>query len=682
MGNSDPDQGPLPRSQTLFARTVVERCNGGAVRYRTHGMKQEKRIVWKLNSVIIAMVSTLIIGIAWSAHVEDRRFLEEMAALNLGLHSDSITQGIEDLMMSRNRSGLAEYVQTLSADSEVYSEIQIISHRGREVVASRAGAAGSTYEEGDERCATCHGLEDPKGGGIDSHFEFVDDEEHGEQLSILTPILNDASCSTADCHAHAEDIEILGFLRADYSLESADPSAGTRTMRRILGALFAILLSSLVLNFLLHRLLERPVLHLITGTRRIAQGDLDFEFGETRRDEFGVLGRSFNHMTARIRAHQSELREAMEYVEGVIESSADIIITVTPGHLIQTFNRGAEEALGYGRAEILGQRIEKLFADPKDRERALDQLDHTDNVRNFPTDFRTKSGELRHVLLTLSRLRDQEGKPIGTIGISKDITEERRLLRQVIQSKKLAAIGGAVTGIQHAVKNMLNALKGGSYLVRSGILKDNRQRLEEGWAMVEEGIERMSALSLSLLNYAKDWKPEYDDVDLTYMATKVYEVIRQSAADQGIEVALETSGPSPVRCDRKLVHMALMDIMSNAIDACLWKEYGDEETPRIVLSVHPGEGGNSYHVEVRDNGCGMTKEIRAQLFAPFFSTKKQSGTGLGLALTARVIDIHGGTIDVDSEPGKGTTFRIVIPTKGPGNGQELADGQEGSSDRR
>jgi len=642
-------------------------------------MKQETRIVWKLNGVIIAMVSVVIIAIAWSGHVEDVQYRRELTRLNLGFHSDSILQGMEDLMQSHDVDGMEAHLRAFEPDSELYGRLRILSHRPGEVVASRLDDRGTILPIEDAACTICHELENPARAGVDTldGYENGDDDS---RLSMLTPILCETSCQTTDCHAQNDLGEILGLLDAQYSLAIADPLHGGRELRRFLGAAFAIILSGLVLGFLLHRLLNRPIATLIHGTRRGADGDLDFRFEMNRKDEIGGLADSFDAMTEKLKTHQNELRNAMEYLEGMIESSADIIITVTPRHLIQTFNRGAEEALGYTRAEIQGQRIEVLFANPKDREYALDQLSHTDNVRNFRTDMRTKDGELRNVLLTLSRLRDHEGKPIGTFGISKDITEERRLIRQVIQSKKLAAIGEAVTGIQHAIKNMLNALKGGSYLVRKGIEKDNKQRLEEGWGMVEEGIERMTSLSLSLLNYAKEWKPEYDEVDLSYMVPKVHEVVVQSAADKGVEVTFRVpKGPSLVQCDRKLVHMAVMDIISNAIDACVWKDYEPGETPRIAMSVHSSKSGNLYNIEIRDNGCGMTKEILKNIFTPFFSTKKQWGTGLGLALTSRVIDIHGGTIDVESEPGKGTMFRIVLPTSDPKHAKESADGQEGSS---
>jgi signal transduction histidine kinase len=273
-------------------------------------------------------------------------------------------------------------------------------------------------------------------------------------------------------------------------------------------------------------------------------------------------------------------------------------------------------------------------------------------------------------LLTLSRLLDSQGKPIGSIGISKDISQEKKLQRELIQSQKFAAIGQAVTRIQHAIKNMLNSLKGGAYLVRVGMAKDNRERVEDGWVMVEEGIERISSLSYNMLNFAREWKPSLQRVDLSDLVVKICESNRQSAAERGVTLGHDMPHqPPPVLCDPKLIHMAATDLVVNAIDACLGKDYGDHERPEVVVSSGASEREDCVVIEVRDNGCGMTEEVRRHIFTPFFSTKETLGTGLGLAVTSKIIRVHGGDISVESEPDRGTVFRIIIPKDGPPDSQ-------------
>lgn len=236
---------------------------------------------------------------------------------------------------------------------------------------------------------------------------------------------------------------------------------------------------------------------------------------------------------------------------------------------------------------------------------------------------------------------------------------------ELVQTQEFVAIGQAVTGIQHAIKNMLSALTGGVYLVRIGAAKGDQDRIKEGREMVEEGIERIGTLSRSMLNFAKEWKLELQTADLNGMVEKICKANRQAAADRGVDLRYEPpDAVSSVVCDPNLVHMAITDILVNAFDACTSKDY-DHGEGEVVLKNFSTDGGDVFVIEVCDNGCGMSDEVRRNIFIPFFSTKNILGTGLGLALTARIINAHGGKITVESEPDRGSAFRIHLPTHGP-----------------
>ena len=414
--------------------------------------------------------------------------------------------------------------------------------------------------------------------------------------------------------------------------------------------------------FFMKSIINKSVRRLANGMNKLAEKEFDFRLNEDEKDEFGSLASSFNDMASMLSSSLNELKKNRDYAESILESSADIIITVNSSGNIQTINAGAEKALGYNRVDIIGEPIAMLFVDPRQRDAAIEKMKHSDNVVNLETQFLTKSGVARDVLLTLSYLRNPSGEVIGTIGISKDITEEKRLQNQLIQSQRLAAIGQVFTGIQHSMKNMLNACKGGAYMVKLGLAKDKRKMLEEGWAIVEEGISRMTDMSRDMLKYVKDFKPRYAKVDLAQTLSDINRVISQTAKNKGIEFKMNVSPElPPVSCDGGMIHSATMDIVSNALDACLWKEYSNGESPEVVVRAYAANNGKDSVIEVQDNGCGMTDDVKAHIFTPFFSTKSKAGTGLGLSITSRMISVHGGKIDVESEPNKGTIFRIVIP---------------------
>jgi signal transduction histidine kinase len=207
--------------------------------------------------------------------------------------------------------------------------------------------------------------------------------------------------------------------------------------------------------------------------------------------------------------------------------------------------------------------------------------------------------------------------------------------------------------------------------------------LAEGWEMVEEGISSITELSKDMLKYMKDWEPDFESTSVGTIIEKIDSVVAQTASDKGATFTTAVAPGLPqALCDPHLIHSAIMDIVSNALEACLSKEYEDGEAPQIELKAMHAEASGNLVIEVRDNGPGMAEQIKAHIFTPFFSTKKNKGTGLGLALTSRIVSLHGGTIDVASEPGRGAVFQILLPVGGPGENRENSDGEKSDGHRR
>jgi PAS domain S-box-containing protein len=630
-------------------------------------MSMRGRIAWKVGGGVIAIVALLVVVAGYGSSLLSDHYSLASARSALRFNSDSIRKGIRKLMMTRNNVAVQELIGDMSRENPGYGDIRLLAHPSGLVVASRSGRRGWVRSLKDRSCAPCHRLKDPARAGSRVLDEVVSPPGGGRRLAVVAPIANEPGCRTAACHVHAAAGSILGVLQFDYSLRGVDALIASSQTFMVLVGVAALVLGVATLGFLFRRLLEQPVASLIAGTRRIGGGDLGFRFEAARKDEIGQLEESFNAMTARVQAQQAELRDAKEYLEGIIEGSSDIIITTDADGRIQTFNRGAEQILGYPRSEVAGRALSVLFADPAERDRVMERLGLSGEARPLETRLRASNGEVRDVLLTLTPLRDPTGTAIGAIGIGKDIGQETRLRNRMAYLEKFAAIGQALTGIQHAVKNMLGPLKCGAFLIQQGLTGDRRQAIEEGQELVEKGITRISDLSLNMLNYAKEWKPEFADVDLPGLLAALHAEMRPVASDRGVAFRAQLGERLPsCRCDPRMVHMAVLDLVSNAIDACLEKQYGEGESSEIILSLSLREAERVCAIEVRDNGCGMSEETRWKIFTPLFSTKREKGTGMGLALTSKVIGLHGGTIQVESELDRGSTFRILLPVGGPG----------------
>jgi len=645
-------------------------------------MFRRSLIVWKLSAVFITIILAVFVMLAYLNNLVDEHYALASARDLCRLNSATIRQSIKRPLMTRDNEGVKEIIGSLVKDNADYREVRLVSHEGR-IAASAYGAGEERLTQESQSCQVCHRYDDPlDGAAVSHHDEIMELPEGTRAVSVITPILNEAACSTADCHAHADGFPVLGFLQADYSLHRVDVLTSTRNSQTVVAALIAILLGTLGTWFMVSRLLDRPMRSLITGMKRIAGGDLDFRMNVRRKDEFATAAESFNDMTSKLELSLCKLRETKDTLEGILESSADIIVTVNPSGFIQTFNAGAEKVLGYAREEVIDQPVEKLFADPQERDVVIARLKGSDHVANHETRFLTKRGESRDIIFSLSRLRGPYGFPIGTFAIGKDVTHEKQLQRQLIQSERFTAIGQSFVGLQHAMKNMLSLLKGGSYMVKTGIKKADQEMLADGWEIVEEGISSITELSKDMLRYVKRWEPEFAWVSVGKIIEKIDSVTTQTASDKGAAFCTSVPPDLPeVYCDSSLIHSAIMDIVSNAMDACLSKEYEEGQAPRIDLTATYDEASEKLAIEIRDNGPGISEEVKDNIFTPFFSTKRNKGTGLGLALTARVVSLHNGTIEVTSEPDRGAVFQILLPTGGPDKCKENRDGEEGDGHR-
>ncbi len=232
--------------------------------------------------------------------------------------------------------------------------------------------------------------------------------------------------------------------------------------------------------------------------------------------------------------------------------------------------------------------------------------------------------------------------------------------RQLIEAERLAAVGETVAGLSHTIKNITGGLDGGMFVLGKGIELEDAAYLKQGWELVRGNVDRIKTLSLDLLNFAKTDRLEYRQVNPEQPAREVFDLMQSRAQDHGMDLILDVAaGLAPTQMDPEGIHQCLLNLVTNAIDACVDTEPGDG-AQRITLSVRPSaDGGVSY--QVADTCCGMDERTKARLFQRFFSTKGERGTGIGLMLTRTIVHRHNGTIDVTSQPGRGACFTINLP---------------------
>ena len=233
--------------------------------------------------------------------------------------------------------------------------------------------------------------------------------------------------------------------------------------------------------------------------------------------------------------------------------------------------------------------------------------------------------------------------------------ENGRLYGEIESSRRLAAIGQTVSGVAHCVKNVLNGIDGGLFIARRGLDGGNDEKVTKGWDMLERNSSFLKALVLDMLDYSKDRPPEYEETSLAPVFDEIRAFVEGRAAEGGIDLAFDLdSAIGLVRLDAKRMKRALLNIVSNAVEAT--PEGGKVEVLAILTQ------GGRFVISVSDTGKGIPPEMVETIFEPFYSTKGSKGTGLGLPVTRKIIQEHGGTVEVISTVGEGTTFRIDLPT--------------------
>jgi signal transduction histidine kinase len=218
-----------------------------------------------------------------------------------------------------------------------------------------------------------------------------------------------------------------------------------------------------------------------------------------------------------------------------------------------------------------------------------------------------------------------------------------------------------VGSVSHGLKGLLNGLAGGMYLVNSGFKKNDQARVDKGWATVQRNAARIQSMVSDILYYAKDRVPSWEQLSALEVIEEVCSQSEIRARELNVQVKKSFDPDSgEFEADAQAVRALLANLLENSMDACRMDE--KKSVHEVTVSV----GGSSHHVlfEIEDNGIGMDEETRDKAFTLFFSSKG-TGTGLGLFISDRIATAHGGTIDLDSEPGVGTRFVVKLPRKRP-----------------
>jgi PAS domain S-box-containing protein len=371
--------------------------------------------------------------------------------------------------------------------------------------------------------------------------------------------------------------------------------------------------------------------------------------------KFDKISQELEEKNQRLEASFRETERVENQLRSVLESLDSSVVMIDTEERITLFNRSAEriyekkpeEALGKGYAEVFRAQADSHFP-------LIETLRHNKNQLGHEKYWKIGSG--KPIGYTTSVVKNREGKVLGAVEISTDLTNIKQMQNQMQHAKTLAALGEMSATVAHEIRNPLAGIGGFAGLLERDLEADDPRR-----ALVKkivQGVSSLNKIVSNLLVYTRHMELNLQRVDFIEWMEEIlnYAEIEISKENKDIVIARDYKfGRMDARIDPEKFQQVFLNLIFNAIQSI-------EGKGNITIRADLDEK-DFLRVAIVDDGKGIPKDIMDKIFNPFFTTKEQ-GTGLGLAIVQRIVGLHGGTITVASVPGKSTQFEIRIDTRG------------------
>lgn len=354
-----------------------------------------------------------------------------------------------------------------------------------------------------------------------------------------------------------------------------------------------------------------------------------------------------------LRRLQAKLREAHHYYQSLIRNAAIPVVAVDCEDRPRILNPAALELLEWRSRQLPSSKALRTMLP-----RAFYEPPFPPVLEVAEGTVTTSGGAAVPVRLTAIAL-EWHGKCLGRAAFLQDLREIKQLEQEKLEAERLGAVGQTVAGLAHTIKNLLMGLEGGLYMVDSGLRRADAERIATGWGVLHRNFEKTTALVKDFLSFAKGRLPEMQMTDPKALIRDIVELYRNAARQQGVELlAEEREDVPPAPLDPTGMETCLTNLVSNGIDAATLRD-----APGGRVTMRTRQEGDDLIFEVEDNGSGMDYDVKEKVFTTFFTTKGGKGTGLGLLTTRKIVQEHGGRIEVHSKPEEGSLFRIRLPRK-------------------
>lgn len=474
-------------------------------------------------------------------------------------------------------------------------------------------------------------------------------------LDMSMPIFEEQGDDFLLSAGEASDRNRLGTLRLGLPLAETLGLQNKIFFQQASLLSLGIVLLSLGLLFFMVKSILWPTRRLVAGISQISRGQYGQTIDVRSKDELGKLTESFNQMSRAL----SSTTVSKDYMDAILQHMLDPLFVVRVDGCIESRNSATARLLQYGDDDLVGRPVASLFASDENpfADDGFQKVLDGETIQNLEVSFLTKMGQKIATVFSASALKDKDGKAAGIICVSRDITERKKLEARMLQTDKLSAVGQLAAGVAHEINNPLGIILGFAQSVKSQLAPTDPAFM--GLEFIEKETVRCKDLVQNLLVFSRATRTEQrEEIDLKATIEEALSLVTAQTRVKNVELFPELSLNLPrIKANKNQIQQIIINLCNNAMDAM---SNGGKITVRTGRKSY--KGTDWIVIEVKDTGQGIPKDIQAKIFEPFFTTKEVGkGTGLGLSLVFEIVQKHQGTIELESEVGKGATFIVSLP---------------------
>lgn len=570
--------------------------------------------------------------------------------------SETIKKSTRTEMLYNRRNNIHTIINTIGEEKSI-KNVRILNKEGRIIYSTYHKDIGEMVNLEAESCYKCHAADQPleKLSIKDRTRIFRLEPDSARMLGIITPIYNEASCYTADCHAHSPDKTVLGVLDINLDLKDVDDQIAGSTIRAAVFSIVAIISISLIIAVFVKIFIAKPIRELADATKQVADGNLNYRIDLKINNEIGLLARSFNNMTqklaeARMQLFQSDKMASLGRLAAGVAHEINNPLTGVLTYSSFLLKRTKDQPEIYNDLEVIVRETKRS------REIVKSLLDFS--RQSVPKKLKA---DINNIIRHSSEILKQHFET-GNTKLELDLSDNLPSL--LIDSSQMEQV------FINLIVNAVDAVQGKDGVIAitshvydrkaEGLIHLKQAECPKRHSLIdpETKIDGFPAVKLQIKTANKIGFLYHDS--LYGVANNKYSIEYSQKEHFDIqcpkcERSLLVDEEKCPKCESAVYSIDIPgqgNLLACTNQNCRWEywKYIEEEGPKEFVEI-----------TVSDNGCGIPPENMDKIFEPFFTTKGQKGTGLGLAVIWGIIDNHDGTITVESKKNSGTKFIIKLP---------------------